>query len=91
MRLLRNPTGDDRTDGDGGYEPSDEERAWPERAKVLSLVQLGMTMGDALSCTPLESDMYISIHNARRIPADHRIGGGAVMATREQILAAVRG
>ena len=91
MRLLTNPTTDDRKTSDDRYEPSDEERTWPERAKVLSLVQLGMTMADALSCTPVESDIYISIHNARRIPPDHRSSGGAVMATREQVLAALRG
>lgn len=88
---MRSPTTDDRETSDGGYEPSDEERAWPERAKVLSLVQLGMTMADALSCSPVESDIYISIHNARRVPPGHRASGGAVMATREQILAAMRG
>lgn len=87
---MRSPTRDSRETSDA-YDPTDEERAWPERAKVLSLVQVGMTMADALSCSPVESDKYVAIHNARQVPPDHRVSGGTVMATRAQVLDALRG
>lgn len=76
----------------GGEAPSltDEERTWPETAKVVSLIQLGISYADALALTPLESDRIILVHNARTIPPDERVSGGAHMASKQDVLAALK-
>lgn len=90
VRQLTHPT---RARGAGGGEtPSltDEERTWPETAKVVSLIQLGISYTDALALSPLESDRIILVHNARSIPPDERVSGGAHMASKQDVLAALK-
>lgn len=45
---------------------------------------------DALALSPLESDRIILVHNARSIPPDERVSGGAHMASKQDVLAALK-
>lgn len=45
---------------------------------------------DALALSPLESDRIILVHNARAIPPDERVSGGAHMASKQDVLAALK-
>lgn len=89
IRQLKRPT---RPRGSSGGESrlTDEERTWPETAKVVSLVTLGISYADAMELSPLESDRMILVHNARSIPPDERVSDGAHMASKQDVLAALK-
>lgn len=89
IRQLNRPT---RPRGSSGGESqlTDEERTWPETAKVVSLVTLGISYADAMALSPLESDRIILVHNARSIPPDERVSGGAHIASKQDVLAALK-
>lgn len=89
VRQLTRPTRP-RGSGGGELQLTDEERTWPETAKVVSLVTLGISYADAMTLSPLESDRIILVHNARSIPPDERVSGGAHMASKQDVLAALK-
>lgn len=75
---------------DAESEP-DEAREWPTRARALALMRLGFSHSEACDLTPLDTQMYLSVAHAIAIPPEHRVCGGAVMATKAQLLSALRG
>ncbi|WP_156908413.1 hypothetical protein [Atopobium fossor] len=58
---------------------------------MLTLVAAGFSYEEAIGLSPIDTQIYLSIRNAWSIPADRRITGGVVMASREQVLQALRG
>lgn len=83
------PTRDSRETG-SSEEEADEAREWPTRARALALMRLGFSHSEACDLTPLDTQMYLSVAHALSIPPEHRAGGGAVMATKAQLLSALR-
>lgn len=54
--------------------PTNEERAWPEEARVLSLMANGFSYGEAMHMSPRDARRYAAIAAAWSIPSDERDG-----------------
>lgn len=74
MEALSNPTRRKRgqRDSDGPHEPTVEERAWPDEARILSIMAHGFTYGEAWHMSFRDYRRYSGLAAAWSIPRDRR-------------------
>lgn len=69
---MRNPTRSKRSEP---HDPTVEEEAWPDEAKVAALMTMGFSYTEAFHMSPRDYRRYAGIHAAWSIPPDQRVGG----------------
>ena len=78
---ISNPT---RSSKSEPHQPTVEEEAWPDEAKIASLMAFGFTFTEAFHMSPRDYRRYASIQASWSIPKDQR-EGGVRMATQADV------
>ena len=69
---IRNPT---RSKDSKWHEPTVEEEAWPDEARIAALMTMGFSYTEAFHRSPRDYRRYAGIHASWSIPSDKREGG----------------